>query len=87
MFSLFGCSHGKTTFPITLKDAEGARDNFTRTYIVCLDCGRELSYSWPEMKVVKEARFTIGFPAGRCARRFGTIAEEFPVYPRTHLRT
>jgi len=26
------------------------------TYIVCLDCGREMPYSWNEMRVLKERR-------------------------------
>jgi hypothetical protein len=24
----------------------------TGTYVVCLDCGKELSYDWKEMKIV-----------------------------------
>lgn len=39
---LFGCSHPKTTFPQTIR-AGGTK----RTYIVCLDCGREWDYAWP----------------------------------------
>jgi len=33
----------------------------TGTYVVCLDCGKELSYDWTEMKVLshrKAARMT-----------------------------
>jgi hypothetical protein len=26
------------------------------TYVVCLDCGQEMPYSWPEMRVMKERR-------------------------------
>lgn len=37
-----GCSHGKTTFPITLQ---------ANTYIVCLECGRHLPYDWSRMRV------------------------------------
>jgi hypothetical protein len=37
-----GCSHGKTTFPITLQAS---------TYIVCLECGRHLPYDWSRMRV------------------------------------
>ncbi len=37
-----GCSHGKTTFPITLQAS---------TYIVCLECGRHLPYDWTRMRV------------------------------------
>ena len=35
---LCGCSHGKTTFPITLQ---------SRAYVACLECGRHLPH--PEM--------------------------------------
>ena len=87
MLSLFGCSHEKTTFPITLKGSERVPSNFPRTYIVCLDCGKELPYSWAEMKVVKRTRFTMAFPAARAARRLWAPAEALPVPARTHLRT
>ena len=87
MLSLFGCSHEKTTFPITLKGAEGAPNDFPRTYIVCLDCGTELPYNWAEMKVVKKTWFTLAFPAGRFARRFWLPAGELPIPARPHIRT
>lgn len=35
---LFGCSHSKLTFPITIRK---------RTYQCCLKCGKELECSWP----------------------------------------
>ena len=44
MNMLFGCSHQHTTFPLTQ-----ARKK--ETYIVCLDCGKEFSYNWQEMRV------------------------------------
>ncbi len=37
---LCGCSHGNTTFPITLQAS---------TYVVCLECGRHLPYDWSRM--------------------------------------
>ena len=50
--SIFGCSHDRTTFPLTpsrkSKVTEGARRG---TYVVCLDCGKEFDYSWKEMRV------------------------------------
>jgi len=53
MDSLFGCSHQRTTFPITrgrkLSSAQTAAAN--RTYIVCLDCGKEFGYDWRSMRV------------------------------------
>jgi hypothetical protein len=50
--SIFGCSHRRTTFPITPsrspQRSEGARRG---TYIVCLDCGKEFDYSWKDMQI------------------------------------
>lgn len=55
--SLFGCSHRRTTFPLTpLRKTGGFQaSNVTQyeTYITCLDCGRELAYDWTEMRVGK----------------------------------
>jgi hypothetical protein len=52
---LFGCSHQRTTFPLTpIRKSSGhpipgaAR---LGTYVACLDCGKELSYDWSEMRV------------------------------------
>ncbi len=39
------CSHRRVTFPMTPK-----RNGAARTYVVCLDCGREFSYNWAEMR-------------------------------------
>jgi hypothetical protein len=55
--SLFGCSHNRTTFPITrgrksLSVAAAATSNAgNRTYVVCLDCGKEFAYDWKSMSV------------------------------------
>ncbi len=42
----FGCSHRRTSFPITPKRPS------TRVgaYVACLDCGKEFAYNWKEMK-------------------------------------
>jgi hypothetical protein len=51
---LLGCSHGRTTFPITparkagFSPAPGQRNS---TYVVCLDCGKEFGYNWAEMRI------------------------------------
>jgi hypothetical protein len=29
--------------------------SLTGTYVVCLDCGKELSYDWDDMKVISSA--------------------------------
>jgi hypothetical protein len=41
-----GCSHKRTTFPLT--ESHTARK---RTYVSCLDCGREFDYNWKQMKI------------------------------------
>jgi hypothetical protein len=52
--SLFGCSHPRTTFPMTERGRKlGARMAAVsnRTYVVCLDCGKEFDYDWKSMRV------------------------------------
>lgn len=48
---LLGCTHQRTTFPLTPRRnaAPGATRN--TTYVVCLDCGKEFNYNWREMRV------------------------------------
>jgi hypothetical protein len=52
--ALLGCSHSRTTFPITparkagFTTAPGQRHS---TYVVCLDCGKEFGYNWAEMRI------------------------------------
>jgi hypothetical protein len=51
---LFGCTHRKTTFPLTSGQTLGfstARTTLHRTYVVCLDCGKEFDYDWKEMRM------------------------------------
>jgi len=53
--SIFGCSHRRTTFPLTparkglVHSAPSAARN--GTYVVCLDCGKEFVYDWDEMRL------------------------------------
>jgi hypothetical protein len=55
--TVFGCWHSRFSFPMTLRS--GARRakaaSLTGTYVVCLDCGKELPYDWNTMKVVGPA--------------------------------
>jgi hypothetical protein len=52
--ALFGCWHNHYSFPITVKKGRrSAAALLTGTYVVCLDCGRELPYDWKEMRVVE----------------------------------
>jgi hypothetical protein len=52
---LFGCSHRRTTFPLTPGRKHSASPGATRhgTYVACLDCGKEFGYDWNEMRVGK----------------------------------
>jgi RNase P subunit RPR2 len=56
--ALFGCTHDRTTFPLTpgrnLKAAAGAHRH--GTYVVCLDCGQEFRYDWTEMRIGEPVR-------------------------------
>jgi hypothetical protein len=51
--AFFGCWHQRYSFPITIKKGKRSGAAFaTGTYVVCLDCGKELPYDWKQMKVV-----------------------------------
>jgi hypothetical protein len=51
--AFFGCWHSHYSFPITVKKGTRSRAAFaTGTYVVCLDCGKELPYDWKEMRIV-----------------------------------
>jgi hypothetical protein len=51
--TIFGCSHSRTTFPLTPSRRTQLSSQASRqgTYVVCLDCGKEFDYSWKEMRV------------------------------------
>ena len=50
---LFGCTHNRYSFPITVKKGPRSRAAFpTGTYVVCLNCGKEMAYDWKQMKIV-----------------------------------
>jgi hypothetical protein len=51
---LLGCRHRKCSFPITLKIKERKPDAayLTRTYVVCLECGKEFPYDWSRMRAL-----------------------------------
>ncbi|MGA8153140.1 MAG: hypothetical protein WB952_19470 [Terriglobales bacterium] len=52
--AFFGCWHSHYSFPMSVRS--GSKRNqaasLTGTYVVCLDCGKELPYDWNEMKVI-----------------------------------
>ena len=50
---LFGCAHGRTTFPMTLRGSVsggGLPGAQSETYMACLECGRHLAYDWTAMR-------------------------------------
>jgi hypothetical protein len=52
--AVFGCWHGHYSFPITVRSGSRRSQaaSLTGTYVVCLDCGKELPYDWKEMRVI-----------------------------------
>jgi hypothetical protein len=62
----FGCWHARYSFPITIRTGSRRTKaaSLTGTYVVCLDCGRELPYDWKQMKVVSpDSGHTKGVPS------------------------
>ena len=52
--TLFGCSHQRTTFPLTPARKAGHSLSGTQrngTYVTCLDCGKEFAYDWKAMRI------------------------------------
>ena len=52
---LLGCSHQRTTFPIT-PSRKAASNSISAprrsgTYVTCLDCGQEFDYDWKAMRI------------------------------------
>lgn len=54
--ALFGCSHRRTTFPLTSPAKNGS---CTETYVVCLSCGTEFQYDWEEMRIRKPVNMLV----------------------------
>jgi len=52
--TFFGCWHSHYSFPITVRHGahRSAAASLTGTYVVCLDCGKELPYDWKEMRIM-----------------------------------
>lgn len=64
---LFGCTHKRTTFPIS---TQASRRKPAATYVACLDCGKELAYSWEEMRILPERYEVAPPPVGEQVRSF-----------------
>jgi hypothetical protein len=68
--SLFGCSHQRTTFPIT-PGRKPSRQNAgfsapgairTGTYVACLACGKEFAYDWQSMRIGQPVSVPLAAP-------------------------
>jgi hypothetical protein len=60
---VFGCWHKRRSFPITVRGRlrrSTAAAALTGTYVVCLDCGREFSCDWLQMKILAPKSYTAG---------------------------
>jgi hypothetical protein len=56
---LRGCSHRRTSRPITLRTGSAARTPngaLSEMYMVCLECGRQFAYDWNAMRIVPQRR-------------------------------
>ena len=56
LFNPFRCNHARTTFPMTpvrKKSADGRNESPPEMYVVCLDCGKQFSYDWENMRIGK----------------------------------
>ena len=53
METVFGCWHSHYSFPMTVRAGSRRNQAAARlgTYVVCLDCGKELAYDWQQMRV------------------------------------
>jgi len=60
MEALFGCIHANYSFPRTLKPVRNSQGvpSKPRTYVVCLDCGKDVPYDWDTMTVIREEKKT-----------------------------
>lgn len=47
--ALLRCPHQRTTFPMSPRRIEGKAAG--AAYVACLDCGKEFSYDWENMKI------------------------------------
>jgi hypothetical protein len=63
---LYGCSHCRTTFPITLRASaggDGRPGTQPETYVACLDCGRHFAYDWTNMRITRRRLAWMAPPA------------------------
>jgi hypothetical protein len=52
---VFGCYHKHYSFSLTVRGRRNAAASLTGTYVVCLDCGKEMAYDWANMRTIDSA--------------------------------
>jgi len=57
--TLFGCSHRRTSFPLTPRRRIDNNAGPAETYVACLDCGTEFEYDWQKMEIRKPVSMLI----------------------------
>jgi hypothetical protein len=70
--AFFGCWHSHYSFPMTIRKKNlrsNAAASVTGTYVVCLDCGKELPYDWAEMKIMNPSEQDHGSMVGSLATK------------------
>uniref|UniRef100_Q027N7 Uncharacterized protein n=1 Tax=Solibacter usitatus (strain Ellin6076) TaxID=234267 RepID=Q027N7_SOLUE len=65
---LFRCSHHRLTRPLTPVAAKGVPQG--KTYVVCLDCGKQFTYDLQEMRIGKP----VDHPNQRTKVKFALLA-------------
>ena len=71
---VFGCTHQNTTFPLTplRHSRQAVAEGEGRTYVACLDCGKEIAYDWDKMQRIGVSvmpRFVLAFKRFTTAMR------------------
>ena len=59
---LFRCQHRRTTFPLSPVRKKGDPTPAAEMYVVCLECGRQFTYDWENMRLGKTADISDGKP-------------------------
>jgi hypothetical protein len=72
---LFRCPHRRLTRPITPVSRPGVPSG--ETYVVCLNCGKQFSYDWKEMR--------LGGPIKSSATE-GVLHPDMPKPPNTRIK-
>jgi hypothetical protein len=81
---LFRCSHQRMTRPMTPASKKG--EGSGETYVVCLECGKQFSYDFNEMRIGKPVPASPtagvlppGMPKGSKKFRYAALASIIPL--------